>query len=381
MSLIDPRTVLMLTGVMSGLMSLVMYVLKRNYPSSIKGLREWSAALLVLFAGGLLVSGVNVLPDFLAISVSTFLLWTGLFLGYVGTQRFYGLVPRPGLWMVFIAGMQLVQVWFTVAEPSYPIRMMLTTVMTASLTGVHARLVFKQGSLTFARALAFGVLIALAAIQLLRLLTAYQLTVNASFLDTSAMQLMYITGFAFAILLFAISMVLMATERLHAEFERLATHDSLTEAFTRRHMNEACQQELERCRRHGHVMSFLVMDLDNFKAINDTHGHQAGDRVLVEFVTRIKALLRRSDQLGRFGGEEFVLLLPETPLEVALVVAERIRALAEQSDPAVAVPHCTVSIGVTTNRLDSDTLDSLLARADAAMYRAKEKGRNRVETA
>jgi diguanylate cyclase (GGDEF)-like protein len=102
-------------------------------------------------------------------------------------------------------------------------------------------------------------------------------------------------------------------------------------------------------------------------------GHQAGDQVLVQLVARTNQHLRNADLLGRFGGEEFVVLLPETSLDVARVVAERIRmSLAETTGP-------TVSIGITTNRAEGDTVDSLLARADAAMYRAKNNGRNRVE--
>ncbi len=139
-------------------------------------------------------------------------------------------------------------------------------------------------------------------------------------------------------------------------------------------MNEAVAQELERSRRQGRDLSLLAMDLDHFKSINDTYGHQAGDRVLIEFVADVKTLLRRHDQLGRFGGEEFVVLLPETNPDTALAIAERIRVMM-----ATRKSGCTVSIGVTSRLNDSDTVDALLARADAAMYRAKSNGRNRVE--
>ena len=121
-----------------------------------------------------------------------------------------------------------------------------------------------------------------------------------------------------------------------------------------------------------------MMDLDHFKTVNDNYGHQAGDRVLVSFVAQVNALLRGPDQLGRFGGEEFMALLPDTSLDEAISVAERIRAACKLVGNE---PSCTVSIGITTNRQDTDTLDTLLARADAAMYRAKANGRNRVETA
>ncbi|MEK9952196.1 MAG: GGDEF domain-containing protein, partial [Curvibacter sp.] len=113
--------------------------------------------------------------------------------------------------------------------------------------------------------------------------------------------------------------------------------------------------------------------------VNDTHGHQMGDRVLVDFARRITGLLRRPDQLARFGGEEFVLLLPETTQEEALAVAGRI--LASVAEPAEGLPSITVSVGVATNRPDEAEIDALLARADRALYKAKEAGRNRIETA
>ncbi len=112
MSPVDPRTVILLAGIMSGLMSLVLYSLKRNYPASIKGLSEWSVALLVLFVGGLLFAGRNKLPDYLSISLANLLLWLGVYLAYVGSQRFFGVRSRVGPWMVFIAGVFLVSVWF-----------------------------------------------------------------------------------------------------------------------------------------------------------------------------------------------------------------------------------------------------------------------------
>lgn len=171
-------------------------------------------------------------------------------------------------------------------------------------------------------------------------------------------------------------MVLLAAERLHTEVAYLASHDSLTNALTRRHMNEVCARELVRSQRNGQSMALLIMDLDHFKAVNDTYGHQRGDQVLVDFVSKVNGLLRRPDQLARFGGEEFVALLPETSLQEALLVAERIREACAQPGTD---PRCTVSVGVTTNLTANDSVDSLMARADAAMYRAKAKGRNRVE--
>ena len=197
----------------------------------------------------------------------------------------------------------------------------------------------------------------------------------AGLLDPSGVQITYLMAYTFTFLLLAVGLILMAAERMRVEFEHQATHDSLTLALSRRAWLENCERELERCHRHGHGMALAMMDLDHFKAVNDTCGHQVGDQVLVDFSQRVRQQLRQSDRLGRFGGEEFV-LLPEASLDEAMSVAQRIRNSRTQ---VPALPQCTMSIGVACYEDGADTTASLLARADAALYRAKNGGRNRVE--
>lgn len=378
MSQIDPRTVIYLASVMSCLMSLVHYALKRNYPASIKGLDNWSEALLLIFVGSVLASASNKLPQILSISVARFLITLGLYLSYVGTQRFFGIKPRIKPWLALIALVTGLQLWFTFGQPNYHARLVTANLLAGLIFSMQARLLLQQGSFTFAKLLTTVVLVLMAFIQILRLVASFIWPIGNDIFDTSPLHLFYVASFVFCVFLFSIGTVLMATDRLRTELEHLATHDSLTNALTRRSMNAACERELERCKRHGHSMALLLLDLDHFKKINDTYGHQAGDQALINFVAKVNALLRQPDQLGRFGGEEFVALLPETSLDEAILVAERILAACVLSDHETS---CTVSIGITCNQKDSDTVDSLTHRADAALYRAKANGRNRVETA
>lgn len=375
---VDPRTIVLLSGVMSGFMSLILFSLKRSYPPAIKGLGEWSVALLMVAIGSVLGFGLGVLPTVVAITVPRILFPCGLFLAYVGTQRFFGVTPRFGPWLALIVAVVLAHIWFTFVDPSYAMRLALSSGLGVCLYAAFANLVRQQGASTLARGLTLGVLLAMLGILIMRLVTLLIWPVGADVFETSPQQLVYVTGFSFLVVLLSVSMVLLATERLHTEVAYLASHDSLTNALTRRHMNEVCAIELDRSQRHGRSMALLIMDLDHFKAVNDVYGHQRGDQALIDFVTKANGLLRRPDQLARFGGEEFVALLPETTLEDALAVAERIRAACAQPGTE---PACTVSIGVTTNHTTGDNVDSLIARADAAMYRAKANGRNRVETA
>jgi len=375
---IDARTVFLLAGILSAFLAAIFYSLKRSYPPAILGLGEWSLALSLVAIGGMLGFGLGTLPDILAINLPRLLLPSGLLLAYIGTQRFFGIVPRYGWWIVAIAVVVLAQLWFTFVQPSFSARLFLAASLGTGLFAAFANLIRKQGLHSFGRSLTMLVLTATGTITLIRLVTMLAWPPGNSILDTSPQQTLYVIAFSFCILLLSVGLILIATERLHDELSYLAAHDSLTGALTRRHLNTTCSEELERSTRHGHSLALLVMDLDHFKAINDLHGHQLGDRVLVGFVKKVSALLRKPDQLGRFGGEEFVALLPETNLDEALVVAERIRQACALPGTEVG---CTVSIGVTVNKPSGDTVDTLFARADAAMYRAKSLGRNRVETA
>ncbi|MGV1098882.1 GGDEF domain-containing protein [Thiovibrio sp. JS02] len=164
------------------------------------------------------------------------------------------------------------------------------------------------------------------------------------------------------------------------ELERLAATDPLTGAFNRRYFMEFGRKEFIRSRRYGHVFAAFQMDLDHFKKINDTHGHAVGDEVLKAFTANCLEGLRENDVLGRVGGEEFAVVLPETPITGAHKVAERFREATCDRKVYVGeqAVHFTVSIGLTCLRADDADLEVVLRRADEALYLAKNGGRNRV---
>ena len=172
-------------------------------------------------------------------------------------------------------------------------------------------------------------------------------------------------------------------EAARAALDRLARRDVLTDLFNRRYFHERYEVELRRAWRTTQPLAVLMIDADHFKALNDTHGHQAGDEVLRRMAQVCAAALRPYDLLARYGGEEFVVLLPGLTLEAACTVAERIRgsvAALRCSAPGGGELHTTVSVGVACldrSLGDADTEGpALLQRADRAMYRAKQAGRN-----
>jgi len=159
--------------------------------------------------------------------------------------------------------------------------------------------------------------------------------------------------------------------------KNVAERDSLTQLYNRRKLNECLDKEIERCKRDGMPMSLLFIDIDFFKKINDTYGHDVGDLALRKIASALAKNLRDVDVLGRYGGEEFAILLPETTETRAVQVAERIRQYIADLE-IEPIGTCTISIGVASLQL-SDSADRLLKRADKALYLAKRKGRNRSE--
>jgi diguanylate cyclase (GGDEF)-like protein/hemerythrin-like metal-binding protein/PAS domain S-box-containing protein len=159
--------------------------------------------------------------------------------------------------------------------------------------------------------------------------------------------------------------------------EELASTDLLTGAWNRRRFDEAVKGEMHRSRRYGHALSLLLLDIDHFKRVNDTHGHHMGDLVLQEMVECVRKVLRESDSLTRWGGEEFIVLMPNTGLSGATLLADRIRFSINLHE-FTGLGRVTASLGVA-EYLPEASLESWVDRADQAMYQAKKLGRNRVE--
>jgi two-component system cell cycle response regulator len=172
-----------------------------------------------------------------------------------------------------------------------------------------------------------------------------------------------------------------ALQQREAELAELAVTDAATGLYNRRHFFEALRSEFGRAERYRHPLSLVMVDIDNFKAVNDRLGHQAGDRVLKEVADALRANLRVSDVVCRYGGEEFAIILPETGTGQALHVCERTRhrtgSVSTGGEATV-----TVSQGIATYPATGIvTADDLLRRADAAMYEAKRRGRDQIAVA
>ncbi|MDH5718301.1 MAG: GGDEF domain-containing protein [Spirochaetia bacterium] len=170
---------------------------------------------------------------------------------------------------------------------------------------------------------------------------------------------------------------------LHATQQKLYKYsfiDELTNTYNRRYILEILQKEMSRAKRYNTNLSIMILDIDNFKKINDNYGHLEGDKMLKRFADSCKANMRDNDYFGRYGGEEFLYILTNTEKENAVLFAERLREMIVKlclisEDKKISL---TTSIGVSEYKIDTDDLDSFLDRTDKALYKAKEKGKNCV---
>ncbi len=183
-----------------------------------------------------------------------------------------------------------------------------------------------------------------------------------------------------------ISRLLRKINEAQRKLVELATIDDLTQLYNRRYFFERFNQEMERAKRYQRPLSCVILDIDYFKQVNDTYGHLSGDQVLMDIAQILKNNCRQSDLAGRYGGEELIILLPETETAGAMIIADRIREMIEQhqtEDGKGEIIRVTVSLGVaslTGPELEGiDKNERIVQYADDALLRAKKEGRNRIE--
>ncbi|MGM0548978.1 MAG: GGDEF domain-containing protein, partial [Bacillota bacterium] len=204
-------------------------------------------------------------------------------------------------------------------------------------------------------------------------LISYQADQALNFISQKFLNILII-AIAFLIL----SLILLRIIFLNNHKLRLLAHnDELTEINNRRHLTNVLTKEFNRHQRYNSSFAFIIFDIDYFKNVNDNYGHDEGDRILKELSELIKNNIRQSDHFGRWGGEEFVLLAPETELKAAYKLAEKLRkAIAAYN--FIQAENITASFGIAVIE-NEENIEELIKRADNALYRAKAKGRNRVE--
>jgi len=373
----------LVTLLTAGLLLLSWRSLRGNVRPS---LRWWFAALLLHPLGLVLAFQHEALPLWLSVPVANTAVALALACMAISLRAFYGM-PERRLALLGIAALAgLTGFWFTFIVPSLQWQIILRELLRAVLLATTARAVFRREGPSARVPRLTGTLFALATLAMLvrashELLWPIQL---AEVMKPAPVNLLCLGVLVVLPLLATVGFLLMCTERGQEELERTARLDFLTGIFNRRAIDDLASRAISAARRHGTPLAIMILDLDHFKRINDAHGHEVGDRALLEAVLRMREAMRAEDLVGRLGGEEFVVVMPDMELASAYAAAERLRR--NFSDRPMFISSgserieimVTVSIGVAALEPGDQLFSHVLRRADQAMYAAKAGGRNLV---
>ncbi len=381
-AVLDIRTlVLIYVGINIGQTVVLVYLwsVQRNYPPA----KDWALGSLMFAIGLFLFSLRNQAPVVLSEIVSNLFLLPGLMLFNFGIVKATGREPPFASGVLLCVVANAVLAWFVLADPNYPVGVVTQNVvfLAFDIYTAYACLTAKtaKGNHTFRL---IGVLFVLLAFICLWRVAGGVFDLTFSF-SPALPRLFWIATTLISFPMITVWLTLHTSQRLQEEIHAQARRDTLTDAYNRRAFTEFADKEWSRSKRHGSSFSILAVDIDHFKLFNDQYGHQTGDAALVAVSRSAQAALRANDIWCRYGGEEFVALLPDTSMDRALAVAERLRLAVERtkiSSPRGSL-NVSVSIGVAERSPHHADLSEVLAISDAALYKAKAAGRNRVVAA
>lgn len=372
----------MVAAILLGLVTLVLFAVW-HFNRQIPGLRCWTVSYFWGFVFCLTLVLRTYLPEVIAVMLAQASSALAAYMLLLAVRAYMGRPRISHAWAgLGITCLLSCSAYFTVVQPQFNVRFILVSLVVGVLFLLAARTVahghYKQVPARYLFAL-------IAAAHGLFLLVRPALLDFDALPMVGALVVPHISSVIFlesivASLLLAFGILILANEFMTLELRHLAEVDPLTNVFNRRAFLTLLDKSISSAQRSGQLLSVLVIDLDHFKNINDTWGHKGGDEVLRHFVQLANTCLRKEDMLGRLGGEEFAIFLPNAGHDGARAVAERLCGMVE-SEPVMTAHGSialTASIGVAVC-LPGESSEAALHRADKAMYAAKMHGRNRVE--
>jgi diguanylate cyclase (GGDEF)-like protein len=352
-------------------------LLARSY----RGAGSWAVASFLAVIGSALYGGRGLIPDFYSVIVANTIYIIALCFLYYGVRQFLQLTKPPRLLYLLPVVVPCLIYYLTYVRDDIIIRSTFMSLFIVIMMVATARLLFLKSDRAVRRSHWFTAAVFL----LFALFHALRIVPLFTVAPTSPLGVELLLSFPMIIssicgVLWTAGIALMITERLVVELQFTATHDFLTNILNRRAAQAQLENEIRRARQQESHLSILLMDVDHFKSINDRYGHATGDVVLTTLVQRLTEANGSAEMMARWGGEEFLILLPATSAAAAYQIAQSIqRHIGESPILVDGIPiACSLSIGVATAEPATANLDDLLRRADRALYHAKHAGRNTV---
>lgn len=383
---LDAKTIFVLTGMFTGLITVVFFSIHRGVYAVVNGVLSfaWAYGFFTLFALLLLMRGM--VHPLLSVVLADTALCLAILMVADGVSKLKNLPVQRGFYRWYLSFCLVAFIYFTFLAPSFSSRVMVTILCTVVIFSWVLMMLSRQpfrtwrlGEWIVSVSLLFSVVAAI-----LRALTALldsEAPTAMSILSYQGVQAHYLTINLLATVFIAFGLIVMTQDNLRRDLERLASYDALTGVLTRRVILDLLDKSMAKVSRTGQPLAVMMIDLDHFKRINDNYGHSVGDRVLAKIIAAVESVLRKDTYIGRYGGEEFLIVMPDTSHEQLLEVSERIRQAAAKTliRHQQSTIQCTISIGaLIIHGGNVDSLSDPVTQADKALYQAKQQGRNQV---
>ncbi|QBM17008.1 hypothetical protein MARI_11120 [Marinobacter sp. JH2] len=381
---LDFRTLSLTLMLFSIVFGLGMFAYSREH-AKFSGIKTIGTGYFLIGGGCVLLGLRHFIHDFASIVLSNLAIIMGVILIYRGLFRFLGISLRFERWLspallLFLAPV-LYFFTFHVPDVSPRIQAFSATFAVASFIGAWGLLQHPETRSRSVTRMLIGMFLIVTAFFIFRVLWSFYDVPPENFMNAGLLSSLAVIAGEFLVILSSFATIWMASDELQHELSEIARVDPLTGAYNRRAFDEACEIEFSRSLRSGSAFTIIMCDLDHFKKVNDQYGHHVGDQVLKRFADILRGRVRKHDVVARFGGEEFVLLLPNNNTEQGMHVAEQLKAktaatqieLGRDIDLAISA-----SFGVAQYCIGDREWSAVLHRADNALYAAKKQGRNRV---
>lgn len=383
---LDARALFEISLLFSILMATVFFAIARGAAAIVSGLKAFAYAYAAYCLFGILLLLRGQLPDFVTIVIADMALAIAILLIYDGMVQLNGLRRRWHFYQHYLSWCLAGFILFTFVMPSFNGRMTVVllsmlVVFGLTMSVLKDRLIKDWQAGEWIVAVSLVISIAAGILRAFDSLLHQLAIAETSIFAYQGSQALYLLINLLALVSIAMGLIVLSQDRLRADLENIAAQDSLTGVQSRRLILQLMDKLLASVGRQGMPLAVLMVDIDHFKQVNDQYGHRAGDEVLVAVVRTLERNIRKDAFIGRYGGEEFLLLLPDTDVQQLQLIAERLRQMVSRSsyDYRGQLIKVTVSIGaMVVNKDNVSVHDDPLLLADRALYAAKKQGRDRV---